>query len=152
MRTTLFESHSEIFESIQYIPLEYSVASTLGDIDKVEVTNNRNYIVFDHNLKTIQHFDSNGRFLNYYGSIGHGKGEYIEPCDIAYNPYTDQVWVVDLYNSINIYNLDGKWVNRITTKDMISNIGFIDKDHYCVFANWSESKHRYIIYNIISSG
>lgn len=73
-------SMSQVFEEIDFIPLQSTKESMFGDIKQLETTENF-YIIFDDDTKCILIFDKNGIFKN---KINMGKiiGGKIDPQDI----------------------------------------------------------------------
>src|SRR5690606_790590 len=71
---------SQVFDEINFIPLETTKESIFGDIGQLEVTENL-FIVFDHDTKCILIFDRKGKYKT---KIDMGKviGGRLSPEDI----------------------------------------------------------------------
>lgn len=82
IRTIHFEEKSlSLFDSLdfRFIPLETNQNCLIGDVNHVEVFDNR---IFVHDLyfsKSIFVFDMNGHFITQIGSIGEGPECFIRP-------------------------------------------------------------------------
>lgn len=138
----------EVFSNIEYVPLEHSEESQVGDIRRILKAKDNSLIVWDSQTNGAFRFDAQGKFLNKIGAIGHAKNEYNLIGNIAYNPYTDQVWLIDMVTAINIYELNGTFVRRIDREEGMTNIGFVDAEHYCLYGAFLSNEHFYAIYNI----
>ncbi|MBP5346771.1 MAG: 6-bladed beta-propeller [Bacteroidales bacterium] len=138
----------DVFSDIQYVPLEDSEESQVGYISRILKANDNSLVVWDNQTNRVLRFDAKGKFLNQIGAIGHAKNEYNIIDNIAYNPYTNQVWVADLFTAINIYELDGTFVRRMEIAEGLTNIGFVDADHYCLYGAALTNEHFYAIYNV----
>jgi len=79
-----------------------------------------NVYVTDLGNMRIQKFDNNGMFLNSWGSMGSGSGEFNSPSGIAV--YENYVFVVDnQLNNIQKFDLDGNFIAKWGSEG--SNIG-----------------------------
>ena len=75
-------SINEIASHIEYIQLETSPKSLLGRIDKIQIKDNKIYVLdFDNALLLV--FDRSGKFIRQIGTQGRGPGEYIGILDFA---------------------------------------------------------------------
>ena len=138
----------EVFSNIEYVPLEHTEESQVGDIRRILKAKDNSLIVWDTQTNSAFRFDAKGKFLNKIGATGHAKNEYNLIGNIAYNPYTDQVWVIDMVTAIVIYQPDGTFVRRIDREEGMTNIGFVDANHYCLYGAFLSNEHFYAIYNI----
>lgn len=146
--------YSEIFSSVKYVKLEATENSSIGEIQKLEITNDGDFIVFDMYNARIVRFDSLGNYLNNIGIKGRSKKEYVDPTDIMYDPYNEQVSVCDRgTQTIKFYNIDGTFINQIKFPKYFSHFGIISKDEIVVFRDYRTEKdinglsYNYEIYN-----
>jgi len=65
---------SEIADSISYIVLSKDKQILIGDINKIQITDNNIYLKSEN---LVMRFDLTGKFLNSFGSIGRGPKEYL---------------------------------------------------------------------------
>lgn len=72
---------SDIFTSINLIPLETSKDALIGDVYKLLFCDSTLIIVDRYKTKTVKHFTNQGKFIGLIGSIGKGPGQYTEPTD-----------------------------------------------------------------------
>lgn len=102
---------SEFVDSIAYIPLETNDQSLLGDINRIIVTENGDYLIADKEIASeVFVFDSMGHFLHKIGKRGKSPSEYIKLEDISY--YNQSVYIWDSGNrKILEYSLNGEWKN-----------------------------------------
>ena len=87
--------YSDVYTGVNYAILETNNESAIGNIEKLEVASNKDFIVFDRANGKILRFDSTGIFLNKIGMMGHSKDEYINPELMAYDEFNDNVIVYD---------------------------------------------------------
>ncbi|RYE36341.1 MAG: 6-bladed beta-propeller, partial [Sphingobacteriales bacterium] len=109
---------SEIFASVDYIPLETTSESTFGRIEQLEVTDDR-FIILDENTNCILIFKKDGKFVakikggdkKYPG--GHSFHYSVKISDFKLNRFTREI----MFSSFNMdtrittwhfYDIDGK--------------------------------------------
>lgn len=119
----------------EFIALQDTSECQISNIDKIMLTNDEGYIVFD-GRGCIARFDASGKYLNKIGSCGHGHGEYLSPNDVTYDPYNDQVLVFDRSNATITYSLDGTFLGRKEETHQWGRLAVLDKDHYCYFKSY----------------
>ena len=104
--------YSDVYTGVNYAILETNNESAIGNIEKLEVASNKDFIVFDKANGKILRFDSTGIFLNKIGMMGHSKDEYINPELMAYDEFNDNVIVYDgAKKSLLHYALNGTLVH-----------------------------------------
>lgn len=114
---------STFIDNFEYVLLEYTNQSLIGNIRKIELSDS-SILIMDGNKKLL-HFNIHGQFLNEIGSIGKGPGEYINILDFSI--YDDKVWVFDGWN-IKVYEKDGTFsgfldlrngeLNKVSVRNM----------------------------------
>ena len=135
--------YSELFSDVKYVQLSSSPNSAVGNITKMEITEEGDFILFDEINGSIFRFDSSGNFLNNSGCKGHGKGEYICPCEMQYDSYRKQIAVSDRgRKQIMFYDLDGEYLNSLKFDYYFSEFGIIDKDYIVVFLNHEDQPEK----------
>ncbi len=81
----------------------------------IAIDDSRGYIyVVDSNHNEIQKFDSNGEFMKKWGSFGAAEGQFGRAYDIAIDPATGNVYVLDseaLFSPIQKFNADGQFLS-----------------------------------------
>ena len=77
---------SELFDSVFIVPLETKNSCFLGKIDKIEIFNNKIYVLDQEISCCLFVFDLNGKFLFKVGQKGRGPGEYQCVLDFSLNP------------------------------------------------------------------
>lgn len=99
---------SNFISEVEIIPLEDNIKCIINDPLKLLVVKDgfliNNYI---SRLNQILFFDMKGHFKNKIGSIGHGKGEYVNVIDFATDRDGDTIVVADI-NAMFFYNKEGK--------------------------------------------
>lgn len=99
---------SSIYKNdVKVILLDTIQDALLGNINKIRVCTNGDFIVFDKLIgKKINMFDSNGKFIRQIGRLGDGPGEYFYIDDFAYSPQSNDIYILDSSKKkIFIYNV-----------------------------------------------
>jgi hypothetical protein len=106
---------SEIFEEINYIPLETKKVSVFGKIDQLYVTDSL-FLILDHDVNAILIFNKNGKFHSKIEGGSESK---------TYHPLGIQAFVVDEEKAeikyklgetrLIVYNFNGEKVREETT-------------------------------------
>lgn len=139
-RPYYIDKFSNLFSEVRYVVLEETQNSIVGEITKMEITKNGDFIVFDMQSGSVFRFAYDGKFLNNIGFRGAGENEYVLPWDIAYDPYSDKVLVWDNGKSaILAYGMDGKIESKIQLPWIIDKLGVIDQENLICYMNHGES-------------
>ena len=135
--------YSDFATAVNYIPLEITPSSLVGNVDELQITNSGEMIVFDKSQKHIMRFAPDGKYMNSIGEIGRGPNELIDPYHIAYDGFRNQLLVWDNAKSeIFFFSLDGKITKHIKTGTAYSTMGIVDQNHYCVYSNFQERRNK----------
>ena len=133
------EKFSNIFSNVNYVTLEETRNSIIGNISKLEITNDGDFIVFDARAGAVFRFASDGKFLNNIGFRGSGAKEYVFPDDMKYDPFNNKVLVWDNGKSVILtYNIDGRLESKVQLPWVIATFGIIDKEHIICYMNNGE--------------
>jgi len=124
---------SSVFGKTDYIPLEETNNSLLGDSQIKFVDNNIIIIAFDSQLYL---FSSDGRFLNRIGKKGNGPEEYLHPSGVFKEKNDSLLRVVDS-NAKRIiwYKTDGTFVRNskfLKVKDKPFEYSYLDSNYILV--------------------
>lgn len=84
-RSSMKIQFSDIFESIELIPLETNTNCLMGDQLFLKKVINNTYYLHDDTQKSIYLFSRNGTYLDKINNLGKGPGEYIEIADCYVN-------------------------------------------------------------------
>ena len=127
----------DYFKHIELIPLETNDNVVIGDMEKVIYHQNRYYVLDGHRDQNIVLvFDDVGKFLFKIGNRGNGPGEYLLLYDIAINPFTGNIELLDaMRKRIFSYDLQGNYVkstDQINHDELYSirNIAVINEKTY----------------------
>ena len=140
-----------IFSSLDLIPLETNDESLLkSPVLELKVSNDIFYI-FDDEQMLIMSFDIHGNHLSTIDLQGNGPGEYREIYDFTFNPFTENLELLDPHSGINIYNKDNyKFIKRINKPKefpTIHRFSPITPNEY-LFLCESKDGNKMAIYNI----
>lgn len=99
--------------SIHYIPLETTEESIIGRIEKLESDDSYIFIFDKTNNQTFRFSQKDGSFLNKFGHIGRGPGEYIELRDMTLDKKRKEVCLLDYWGfKILYFNYDGEYLRE----------------------------------------
>lgn len=131
--------YSSVYSGVEYVTLESKEESVVGNIEKLEITKDSDYVVFDRANGKILRFGSDGRFLNRIGMMGHSKKEYISPEQMCYDEYSDNVVVYDGAKKCLLhYSLNGVLVHTTPLHKYIADFAVLDKAKIAVCANYRD--------------
>lgn len=105
----------DIIENIDFIPLETTPESYIGQVGKITFFKS-NMIIWDMQSRSILIFDKNGKFLNKISRVGSGPYEYIDINDFCVHPKTGEISIATNTNKILNFSFD---LSRCTLYDKI---------------------------------
>jgi hypothetical protein len=101
---------SAIAAHIDYIRLESIPESLIGDITKIEIKNDRIYVL-DRDNSFLFMFDMDGKFIRQFGSRGNGPGEHLGLADFALSDSV--VFAADLMQArFILYDTLGRFITQ----------------------------------------
>ena len=128
--------YSDVYTDVSYVKLESKKESSIGIIDKLEISKHNDIIIFDKANGKILRFTPTGKFLNNIGRMGHAKNEYVCPELMAYDEYNDNVIVYDGAKKMLMhYSIDGLLVNETALPKYIADFGVVNESTLAIFAN-----------------
>jgi len=121
-------------ESQEWIKLETTNESLIGDVSKIFYTNNL-FIVLDNKLtNSVFIFDGKGNFISVINKLGKGPGEYTKIYDIAFDELNDVVHILDLnLEKILKYDIRGEFISEIDFDLISHDFGLIEPGYYAFF-------------------
>jgi hypothetical protein len=136
---------SEVFDSVQYIPLETNDTSLLDNINKMYLTKNR-IVVADYNNK-FHLFDINGRYIRQIGGLGKGPGERMTLSDFIVDEKCNTIITLDARRrKIQYFTLEGEYLYEKKISFQTSEFAKLDSVNY-IFSNINEyNEDMYNIY------
>lgn len=109
-------NYQPLLDSIDYVPLETTDQSLIGNIGKIYVTQS-NILVFDTKQTAILLFDKEGKFIRKIGQKGRGPEEYLFFNEIVFERKTEIIYAHERYlNKMFKYNLKGELLEQIPSK------------------------------------
>jgi hypothetical protein len=103
---------SELITDCKYVPLETTEECLIGQLNKVEVSNNEIFVLDSRSARAIYRFSKEGKFLNQIAEQGHGPGEYVQPDDISIDVTTGEIAILDRMK-IYFYKPDNTYLRDI---------------------------------------
>ena len=103
---------SEMASAVEYIPLETSDSTLIGNIEKLIVWKDR-YYIWDNLTETIFCFDGNGKYLNRLYRKGEGPEEYVRISDFDIDRENGDIYIYsNPMFSVLVYSADGQFKSR----------------------------------------
>jgi hypothetical protein len=101
---------SEVFDEVEYQPLQLPDGLFLASIDKVILTQNRLYVFDYRRSKRLFAFSMDGSYLFSISKVGRGPKEFIEPVDF----WVDEkhIEILDATDKILQYDLRGQFLTE----------------------------------------
>jgi hypothetical protein len=105
-------SLSSIGKILEYIPLETTPNSMMGDIQNIQFTTDYIFITARSAYGLLQ-FDRKGKFIRIVGSRGRGPGEYRQIRDFCLDQNTKKIYINSCWSSCEIleYNFNGQYIS-----------------------------------------
>ena len=120
-------SIENMIDSVKYTPLETSDACLIGEINKIICNDNKYYILDRTKTKALFCFDSQGHFVQQYGNVGQGPGEYVEPTDFMLT--SSHLIILDQFaHKLLYFDMDGKFSHTVSLKYKIHAITALEND------------------------
>jgi len=139
---------SDFCSRVDYIPLEATEQSLLGDLTRVIVASDGSIITFDISNALLLRFGSDGRLLNRIGSVGRKDNEYIHLTSIAYNPYSDEIIAWDNpTHTLMYYDLEGNFLRKSEIEWWMGKLAVLDDSHLGFYVD--ETKANEMLYKYV---
>lgn len=119
------KKRSYLIDDFEYVKLETGNNCLVGEIKKVEVIDDKIVILTSLQQSEVLVFDKQGRYITKIMK-GRGPNELIYPTDISVNVKSKQIFVLDGYQTIKQFNLEGVCTSSIVLKErgfFLSHIG-----------------------------
>jgi len=140
---------SDFCSRVDYIPLEATEQSLIGELSKVIVASDGSIIAFDFSNSILLRFGSDGRFLNRIGSVGRKDNEYIQLTDFTYNSYSDEIIAWDNpTHTLMYYDLEGNFLRKSEIEWWMGKLAVLDGSHLCLYVDESiggDRQYKYVI-------
>lgn len=113
-------SEQAVFPDYRFIKLETTDESLLENVKKVVMCDGQMFVLSSIGISgnNVMAFDSTGHFL-YKLARGRGPGEVSFVSDIDINQEKRELWVLDLYRNIKVFDWNGKYLRSISTEEPV---------------------------------
>ncbi|MDC1106579.1 6-bladed beta-propeller [Prolixibacteraceae bacterium] len=101
---------STLFDSVQYIPLETTESSLIGDVRKV-IIKDKMIFIQDYESNSLNIFNGDGKFISKLQKIGNGSDEYIRIRDFAYDKDKRHIYL-NVGFEIKVYTISGEFIKK----------------------------------------
>lgn len=146
---------SEIADSIRYIVLSKDKQKVIGDIGKIQISDNNIYLRLSRSEDPIMRFDMTGKFLNSFGNIGRGPKEYLPGSVFTTTPNDNKIIVFrSAMDSYLTFETNGNYIETIdfpVSRTMFDFRSLSDSAFLCTFYYVGSFMKDYIVNSINSS-
>ena len=122
---------SEVATNIEFVQLESTDESYLGEIQRLHVTEHDIWIE-QKSFFYIYHFSRSGQYINKIGKIGQGPEEYATCSDFFIDENRKEVYIVSGEKGILVYDFEGNF-KRMATKLRQSDIFMSSETQHILF-------------------
>jgi len=130
-----------------YTILESREESLIGEISKIELSEDRIYIL-DSRYKAVFIFDKKGKFINRIKKIGQGPGEYTSLTDMEI--LNSDVYVL-ARNRVVVYGEDGAWIKTILLDTHYSNFHLLSDKYIILYSGKTNSTmYDFTLYDYVN--
>jgi len=120
---------TELFSSVQYIPLETTNSCLMGGVSQFSEFEGR-FFILDQKTKQVFAFNHDGKFLNKIGRQGKGPGEFLYPKQFVINESKSMLYLYDsTQKKIIRYRLDGQFIDEIRVNAYMRAFALDEKDN-----------------------
>ena len=104
-------SLSNIGKKLEYIPLETTPNSLMGEILHIELTPKYIFVAAYPSNGLLQ-FDRKGKFIKQIGSKGRGPGEYVDASRFCIDQKNERIFIMSCWSRCNVmeFNFDGEYI------------------------------------------
>ena len=138
---------SEAASKVEVIPLEMTDKSLIGEIAKLQVTDDNIWIESYGDERRLFRFSRSGKYLNKVGMIGQGPQEYIRMDDFCIDNIRKEVYIVTTTCGIKVYDFEGKF-KRIATNILVDDMFMTAYTQYLFYDNRFFIAQNLALYNI----
>lgn len=105
---------SDIVDKVEIIPLEFNDSCIIGKIKKLEIFDNKIYILDGQNRRHLYVFNMQGKFLRTIGHLGKGPKEHQDLTDFDIDREKDVVIILDNASEKLIeYDQQGNFIKTV---------------------------------------
>ncbi|MDR2471952.1 MAG: 6-bladed beta-propeller, partial [Tannerella sp.] len=128
--------------TFRFVKLESTDESLIGKIDKLEVFENRIYVM-DMQTSSLFVFDDNGKYLFKINDVGQGPKEYIQLDFFDIDRKNRHLVLTDLMGYwIMRYDMNGKFISRTKIPFWVEGVAPLDSG-YSLYANYRDNSDKF---------
>ena len=135
-------------DSVEYIKLESPEEYLIGEVSRLEITDQYIFISDRYNSQSIFIFSRNGEFISQISALGNGPFEYDLLHDFFFDESEQEIVVVSLNGRIIFYDING---NGLRQSRLASLGGMYDLMGNHIFGSGFDSEYWLHIFNIDGS-
>lgn len=144
---------NEILDIETIVPLETTLESLIGEIEKIKVFENHIYVLDAFKSKKLAVFDMQGKHIRNIGTNGDGPGEYKDLQDFTINTDNNDIIILDKWLNILTYSSDGQFIKRASPRMPADCIAYLGDDLIALYSDkgsqsMSHGKYKLRIYDL----
>lgn len=133
---TVHTEFSDVFSEFDFIRLQTPEEKIIGEVEKIQILDNRIYILDTFKSKGLFVFDIMGSYLFDISNFGFGPGEFTEPSDFFIDPKNQQIIIYDLPSAkLSFFNIEDGKHKRDEKLPFFTENFFVLNDQYIFFRN-----------------
>jgi len=114
---------------VEYVRLATTDTFLLGSSVRLVFCNNEFIIIVDYQSSSIFIYDRKGNPVSYFSRKGQSHEEWINIANVFYDPYKDEVFVIELFPSkIKVYDKKGKFKRGMELPSQTDGLTVVDFD------------------------
>lgn len=126
---------TDLISDYEYIPLETSEESLVGQIINIEIDKDRIFIK-EFNETGIHIFDRQGKFINKIFAKGNGPGEFKSVSSFTLNKEKRRL-ILSGDSKIMTFDYEGRFVNEFKINIGMRQIGYTGSDKLLIYSSYS---------------
>jgi hypothetical protein len=135
--------YSDVVESSDYLLLETTSASLIGEIDKIHFDDTLIFILDKSVAEAIFIFSKKGDFLTKIANKGAAPGEFLGIRDFTLDKHSKEICLFDLQGrKVNFYTYGGVFLRSKPIPFLFSEFEFLDKDTIAFSTATAYNEHR----------
>lgn len=133
---------SDFIESVQYIPLETSDSSLIGEVSDIFPLEDKIAIIDKRHTHSIYFYDYNGKFLYKINKQGAGPGEYVKISSVDVDEKENRIYLYDTsLRKILVYTLQGQYVTDFTMNFQFSSMDYLGNGLLACYTDYYRGDH-----------
>ncbi|TKG94549.1 6-bladed beta-propeller [Puteibacter caeruleilacunae] len=130
---------SDIYEPVSAIALETKDACLIENIDKLQLFQDKIYVLDMYGAQSLLVFNSKGQYLFKIGRLGKGPGEYVRPFDFYIDKEDHEIRILT-HKKVLVYDLTGNYKRTINLDFSARQFAQVTQDVDCYYGSSKEDR------------